>query len=328
MPRAARWAIATLAAALLAAGALLAGASSGSQLVAAAGTDGVPGFGPTFLIVGENTSRSEVTPAEAPYLNGTLKPQSAWLVRYRAFRRSYSLGNYIAMTSGQFTGCEASDGSPRRCHQDVHNIFNQLDSVGRGWIAWSESADNVCDTTDHGSDWAQNPYVAHHQPAVYYDGVEGNRYGTGRRPAVECRQKVLPMGTTAPNDTSALDTALALGQVGDFNLLIPNNCENGHDACGGPAVTRFDNFLSREVPKIEALPAFAIDGDGVLIITWDEGSGSNQVLTVVTGPLVTPGVYTDGPFNHYSLLRTIEDGFGVRHIGGAKTATPITTIWK
>ena len=39
-----------------------------------AALDGVPAFGHVFLIVGENTSVSEITPRHAPYITGTLRP--------------------------------------------------------------------------------------------------------------------------------------------------------------------------------------------------------------------------------------------------------------
>ena len=45
----------------------------------AASLDGVPAFGHVFLIVGENTSVSEVTARHAPYITGTLRPRAAWL---------------------------------------------------------------------------------------------------------------------------------------------------------------------------------------------------------------------------------------------------------
>jgi hypothetical protein len=41
----------------------------------------------------------------------------------------------------------------------------------------------------------------------------------------------------------------------NFNLIVPNDCENGHDPCGGDGVRHFDRFLAREVPRIEASPA-------------------------------------------------------------------------
>ena len=46
----------------------------------------------TFLIIGENTSASQITAAHAPYLVDTLKPRAAWLTSYHSFTNSSSLG--------------------------------------------------------------------------------------------------------------------------------------------------------------------------------------------------------------------------------------------
>src|SRR3954468_11958551 len=86
----------------------------------------VPRFGHVFLIVGENTSYSQLTAAHAPYLTRSLRPKSAWLTNYRTFTRSHSLGQYIAMVSGQYTRCEADNRLPAHCHQARTNLFGQL----------------------------------------------------------------------------------------------------------------------------------------------------------------------------------------------------------
>jgi hypothetical protein len=40
-------------------------------------------------------------------------------------------------------------------------------------------------------------------------------------------------------------------------------------------------------------------------------------------------MYRGGPFSHRSLLRTLEDGFGLRqHLRNAARARPISLIWK
>ena len=42
---------------------------------------------------------------------------------------------------------------------------------------------------------------------------------------------------------------------------------------------------------------------------------------------MVPGTYSD-PYNHYSFLRTLEDGFGISgYAGNAATASPINNIW-
>ena len=60
------------------------------------------------------------------------------------------------------------------------------------------------------------------------------------------------MGGTGSKDTRAFDLALEHGDVGDLNLVVPNDCGNGHDPCGGDPVRHFDRVLAREVPRIEA----------------------------------------------------------------------------
>ena len=110
---------------------------------AAAPVDGaaVHRFGHLFLIVGENTSYNQITPKRAPFLTGKLKPQGAWLTNYHSFTRSSSLGQYIALMSGQFTHCEANNALPVHCHQDVPNLFGQLDASGRTSLGCAGAAD-------------------------------------------------------------------------------------------------------------------------------------------------------------------------------------------
>jgi len=84
-------------------------------------------------------------------------------------------------------------------------------------------------------------------------------------------------------------------------------------------------------------PAFG--AEGVLIITFDEGTsnrgdgvghqfaGGGNVAFAALGPLVHPAGYT-GVFDHYSFLRTLEDGFGIStYLANAAAASPINTIW-
>ena len=310
--------------------ALLAAAPA-TAAAAAARPDGVPAFGHVFVIVGENTSASQITRAHAPFITGTLEPRAARLTRYSVLPRSSSLGQYIGMMSGQFIRCEADNDLPSaRCHQSVPNLFAQLDRTHRTWMDWQESMTNACDIFDHGSAWSRNIYSAHHNPAIYFTGIEGGRYDEALSPRAECRADDVPTGSNAPDDTSALDAALASGQVGDFNLIVPNDCEDGHDPCGThDRVRQFDAFLAREVPLIEASPAFG--GDGVIFITWDEGSDPpldpRHVLTLVAGRAVRPGAYSQR-VNHYGLLRTIEDGLGLSHLAHARTAHAIRGAWQ
>jgi hypothetical protein len=301
--------------------------------------EGVPRASHVFVIVGENTSLRQLTVAHAPFIAGALKTGGAWLVGYRALAKSSSLGDYIEMTSGQSIKCERNNSLPVNletdkaiCHQDVKNIFHQLQARHISWTDWEQSMPHPCAFFDDGTDWAGDVYSVHHNPAIYYDNVEGHRYveDFAAPPKALCRAHDLPMGTTARNDTSAFDAALADGSISRFNFIVPNDCENSHDPCGSSDPGhQFDAFVQREVSKIEASPAW--DSRSVIDITWDEqGDGTphdRSVGSVWVGPQVKPGVYS-GHWSHDSLLRTLEDQFGLAHIHRAQTAPVIGTIWR
>ena len=51
---------------------------------ATGGLEGVPAFGHVFVIVGENTSLSDLNKTNAPFQLGTVMPNSAWLTNYWA----------------------------------------------------------------------------------------------------------------------------------------------------------------------------------------------------------------------------------------------------
>jgi hypothetical protein len=113
-----------------------------------------------------------------------------------------------------------------------------------------------------------------------------------------------------------------------------------------------DQFLHTYIPKIRNSPAFK--DHGLLIITFDEahappdpdaalwdasaccneqpgpntvnpggpmpGQGGGRVGAVMLSPCVTPGTVSKTPYNHYSLLRSTEDLFGIGHLGFAAQA--------
>src|ERR1700675_5124255 len=76
----------------------------------ARGLEGVPAFGNVFLIIGENTTYSQLNKNSAPYMTGTLQRQSAWLTNYYGITH-YVGANDVGMTSGQYRACQQLDGS-------------------------------------------------------------------------------------------------------------------------------------------------------------------------------------------------------------------------
>ncbi len=97
--------------------------------------------------------------------------------------------------------------------------------------------------------------------------------------------------------------------------------------------------------RLDGYVQWAKRHNSLLIVTWDEDSAvytyptkasqkidteppQNHVATILVGAMVKPGATSDRPYNHYDLLRTIEDIYGLPLMGGSKRAKAITGIWK
>ena len=106
-------------------------------------------------------------------------------------------------------------------------------------------------------------------------------------------------------------------------MIIPNLINDMHSS----STRAGDDFLRAFVPKIISSTAFA---DSLLIITWDEGAGSDaaggggHIATIIASPGMKPGSRFTAAATHYSLLRTIELAWGMPLLGNAATASTIT----
>jgi len=320
---------------------LPAGVSSATR-AAPTTQEGVPAFGHVFLIIGENTTYSHLKLSNAPYLLGTIQPQSAWLTNYFGTTH-WSQANYVALVTGQFTRCEQQD-LGIDCHQNVDNLFHQLDVAGLGWKVWLEAGTAKCDGGGHhctsDTPCPLTGFYTTGNPPILFDDIEGpNGVWSPTTPSEECLANDIPAGTDdAPMAT--FDAELATGDVPAFNMIIPNGCDDGEANCAPVhnRYTQFDDFLAEQIPLIQASPAFGTDS--LIIVTYDEderagglakkhgfGSGGH-VACAILGPQVVPGSY-DTQWFHYSLLRTLEDGFALpEYLGDANAVTPIDSIWQ
>jgi phosphatidylinositol-3-phosphatase len=81
----------------------------------------------------------------------------------------------------------------------------------------------------------------------------------------------------------------------------------GEHCCGqrmGPNVTR---------PMVETF----VDSPTLTYLVKVQGYGGDRIGAVLLSPFIKPGTVCDTPYNHYSLLRTFEDLFGLDHLGYA-----------
>jgi phospholipase C len=201
---------------------------------------------------------------------------------------SPSLPNYLALTSGS-----TWDITDNEYHVlPSGGLGAQLTAAGLSWRAYMEGL------TEAGCLRSPYPYALKHNPFAYYGGA--------------CPQNVL-----------SLDALYADLPAGTPSLawITPGLCNDGHDCPFTEAGPWLEGLVSRIVTSV------AWQQRGVLFIVWDEGDGgvSNLVPLIIAAPDL-PSRRIDAAYDHYSLLATIEDLFGLPRLGAAREAHALTDL--
>jgi hypothetical protein len=241
---------------------------------------------------------------QAPYVNRLARryaaPSRLFAVRHP------SLPNYIAMIGGDTFGISSDCTS---CHVHARNLVDQLEQAGVTWKAYMQGMPRRCF-----SGAGSGGYAKKHDPFMYFDDIRLDSARCGR---------VVPYGRLGPD--------LRHGALPDFAWISPDLCNDTHDC----SVRTGDRFLARVVPALIR----ELGPHGVLFVTWDEGESDRgccgvahggRIATVVAGPDARRGSKGSGPYTQYSILRTIEDGFGVPRLGHAasdRTAPPLDGLF-
>lgn len=229
----------------------------------------------------------------APYIN-SLIDDFALASNYMGIAHP-SQPNYIALFSGSTQG--VIDDLPTTL--DASNLADQLEAKGKTWKVFAQNVPLNCYTgasAKNGED-GTGTYARKHDPAISFTSINTSPTRCGNI-----------------TNFSHFDPAAA-----NFELILPNMCNVMHDC----PVSAGDSFLKDFVPKI--LNSSAWQQGGVLFLTWDEGStnkgGGGHIPTIVISKNVTPGLKSNTSFNHYSLLRTIEDAWGLGCLENSCTAS-------
>jgi phosphatidylinositol-3-phosphatase len=107
-------------------------------------------------------------------------------------------------------------------------------------------------------------------------------------------------------------------QLPDFSFVVPNLCHDMHDC----SVATGDRWLGRFVQPLLSLP------DTVVFVVFDEGVQGNLVAALVLGEDVRPYAVSKQRVDHYTLLHTIEEMWGLPPLGAAAKAGTIAGIWR
>ncbi len=166
-------------------------------------------------------------------------------------------------------------------------------------------------------------YAVKHVPFLYYRSVQ-----EGNDPRNSMNNIV---GFDGPR---GLFADLRSGRVPAFSFIAPNQCNDQHgrgnagplcnydpasdgtQAGTNPAlIYRGDVTVQKLVTSIKSSPAWR-DGNNVIVVVWDENDYStapntNQVALIVDTNYGDHGVKSAKHYTHFSLLKSLEAGFGL-----------------
>jgi phosphatidylinositol-3-phosphatase len=212
--------------------------------------------------------------------------------------------NYIASTSGYITKKHPS-------------VFRQLEMAGLSWKSYMESMPANCYKTAT----ADGLYTPGHNPAVYYPDVQAT-----------CPVRDVPL--------AELSRDLAADALPSLAFISPNQVNNMHSS-QSPAAG--DKWLQNWIPRITDTPDYQA-GRTVIMVTWDEGKvnlgykgedcadpantdPSCHIATLVLSAQTAPGTRSSRFFTHYSMLRTLENNFGLPALGNAASASSMAAAF-
>lgn len=234
----------------------------------------------------------------APYINALAKNAS--------FTQSYAIThpsqpNYLDLYSGSNQGV-TNDNNPPNDPFTTANLGRQLIDIGKTFSTYSESMPSVGYNGD-----TYGAYARKHNPAANWMGTGTNRIPTTTNQPF----------TSFPTDYNKLPTV---------SIVVPNQDNDMHNGSDPARITKGDSWVKS---KLSAYVTWANTHNSLLILTFDEDNDkySNRIVTIFAGSMVKSGQYST-KINHYNVLRTIEDMYGLAHAGNAANVSPITSCWK
>jgi hypothetical protein len=247
------------------------------------------------IVVEENRAYSRIIGnAAAPYIN-------ALASRGALFTQSFGIThpsqpNYLALFSGSTHGID-SNACPHSLSGD--NLASLLARAGLTFRMYSES-----------------------MPIAGYTGCASGDYQRKHNPAVNWQGKNLPYDVNQPFSRFSAEFA----GLPTVSIIAPNQKNDMHDGEEAEAIARGDAWLKAH---LDAYVRWAENNNSLLIVTWDEDDGSedNRIPTLFIGPMVRPGRYGQR-IDHYSLLRTLLDMYGLAPLGESANRQAVDFVWR
>jgi acid phosphatase len=259
------------------------------------------------LVVLENEDANDVLKNE---FMKSLSETGAYLSEYHGVTHM-SYRNYIAMTSGDTQGVSYLD---RQENLEVTSIANLLDEKRLAWAQFAQGYPGDRGKCYLDSKNANQHYARKHVPFLSYKYVTDGDV---------CKNHVF----------NANEFDFHMKNLPSYSFYTPNLMNDGHDTNIQYASDWLKVFLT---PFLENLAAGTDEelNKTLVIVTFDEDkkpickNSDKPIFTVFLGRMVKAGK-NETKYNHYDLLRTVEDIFELGNLGRKdKDSSPITGIWK
>jgi hypothetical protein len=300
---------------------------------ASAPKNNLKNFQHVWVVMMENTSdHSLIGNVNAPYTN-QLANTVGYAKNYYGVTHP-SQPNYVAITSGATTGFPDDNDHTA----SVTNIVDQLESHGKTWRDYQQSL-SLCNGDKFAHACGNQLYERKHNPFVSYTDVASS-----------------PARMANVVDLDQLHADLWSGDAPDYNFIAPDQCHDMHGRAATAAdpcdfsneqtiIQLGDTFLQELIGEITSSPAW--NGNSAIFVVWDESDftgsptdfgfgdtsgccdanpGGGHVLGLVLSHSDHTARTSDVPYNHYSALATIEDGWNLGRLGHAANVTPMSDL--
>ena len=270
----------------------------------------VPNFDHIVIIMFENKEFGSVIGNPQMPTYNRLAREYTLLTQYYAIRHP-SLPNYIALMGGDTFGIDRNCSD---CFVNAPSLPDLIEQSGRTWKTYQEDMPEPCFLGDRGN------YAQKHNPFVYFDPIRLN--------PERCQRSLVPL--------TALQMDIQADALPNFFFIKPNLCNDSHDCSLDVSDAWLTNLLGTLIPALDAAgPSYFVamlfeEGQGNHTCCGLPEPGGGRVPFVIYSPLVQNGFEDPTPYNHYSLLKTISQAWGLPYLAHAadETNVLITAPWK
>jgi hypothetical protein len=293
------------------------------------GTGGAPVAGKAIknviVIAMENEPAAAIYGSKkAPYLNGLM----ATYAHATAFTDPLADGvpsepHYIWMEAGtnkfsDVTFLDDNDPSSGNSTKNTAHLTTQMMAANPP-VTWMGAMEGLNSSTGACPVSSSGYYVAKHDPFIFFQDIAGSP---------PSKSNAL---CAAHHQAFTTGQAFVAGNVAQYTFISPNVCNDMHGDSSCPSsasdvIATGDAWLASNLPP---LIDYVNAHSGVIFIVWDEPEGgSNLIPFIAVGPGIKPGYTSTVGFTHSSVVKTVEEIFGLPVLSTVAGANDFADLFK